>query len=154
MYSLLESAEEFKKELGEGSVVELAIWFHDVIYVPGSAVNERESARLFEDVVYSKLRHCLDYSKLTKKNLRSIVAYIIATENHTAIDTASDQDLEFFLDFDLSVLGANWEEYSEYTSNIRKEYIMYPYSFYAKKRKEFLKCIAECKNSPFKTKEF
>ena len=48
---------------------------------------------------------------------------ILATKSHTE---NNDSDTNNFTDADLSVLGQNWESYSCYYKNVRKEYSVYP----------------------------
>ena len=55
-------------------------------------------------------------------------------------------DLEYFLDFDMAILGADWDEYVLYTLNIRKEYRIYPDFLYYKGRKDFLANTLQKKN--------
>jgi predicted metal-dependent HD superfamily phosphohydrolase len=52
-------------------------------------------------------------------------------------------DLLYFLDFDMAILGAPWEEYATYLANIRKEYRWYPDMLYYPGRKSFLKQTLE-----------
>ena len=52
---------------------------------------------------------------------------------------ATDEDTNFLLDIDLSVLGKNPEEYKQYSDNIRKEYRIYPDFMYRKGRLKVLK---------------
>ena len=44
------------------------------------------------------------------------------------------RDLHYFLDFDLSILGANKIEYTLYARNIRKEYIHVPEAEFCERR--------------------
>lgn len=47
-------------------------------------------------------------------------------------------DLQFLLDFDLAVLGANEKTYLNYTQQIRREYKLYPDFLYKKGRIKML----------------
>ena len=47
------------------------------------------------------------------------------------------------LDFDLSILGSDWETYQKYAQNIRKEYNVYSYFMYKKGRRKVLQHFLE-----------
>jgi predicted metal-dependent HD superfamily phosphohydrolase len=104
--------ELYKSQITDLSAVILAIIFHDIIYDPTSKVNEEESAKFFCDVLSQHLNEIL-----TTK----VVAYIVATKDHKSSDL-NDNDLNYFLDFDMSILGTKRERYIEYSSQIRQEY--------------------------------
>ena len=61
---------------------------------------------------------------------------ILATKSHPLQNNTPDTDL--LLDLDLEVLGAAPEVYQEYSSNIRKEYAIYPDLLYKPGRKKVL----------------
>jgi len=90
--------------------VELAIWFHDVIYVPGGADNEQLSADLFMELT----QDCFDDS------LRNTVyQHIMATlHDGSQID---NNDTKFMVDIDLSSFALPWPEFSRDSNNLRKE---------------------------------
>jgi predicted metal-dependent HD superfamily phosphohydrolase len=52
----------------------------------------------------------------------------MATKSHKSEIT--DNDLDLFLDFDISILAKNWEGYRRYSEQIRQEYIHYPDNIY------------------------
>jgi predicted metal-dependent HD superfamily phosphohydrolase len=54
-------------------------------------------------------------------------------------DIPFKSDLQFFLDFDLSILAAHWDDYLQYTQAIRKEYRFYPGKMYRAGRNKFLR---------------
>jgi predicted metal-dependent HD superfamily phosphohydrolase len=74
----------------------------------------------------------------------------LATKTHIL---AADSDTNFFTDADLSVLGSDWESYSAYFKNVRKEYAIYPDFIYNSGRKEVLKHFLGM-NQIFKTDFF
>jgi predicted metal-dependent HD superfamily phosphohydrolase len=90
--------------------VELAIWFHDVIYAPGAADNEQLSADLFLELT----QHCFDDS------LRNTVyQHIMATlHDGSQID---NNDTKFLVDIDLSSFALPWPEFSRDSNNLRQE---------------------------------
>lgn len=73
-----------------------------------------------------------------------ISKYIIRTEKHKLEgDDVNDQDLQLFLDFDVAILGKADEGYKLYASQIRNEYIHYPWDAYQKGRTAVLKKLKE-----------
>ena len=123
--------EEFKLKIKEQDAVQFAIWYHDIIYVRGRGDNENRSAELAE----KRLRELnVDEGKI------QIVAKLIeATKTHRLIDAADNFDGRFFLDADLSILGADWEDYVEYTQQIRKEFSHVPEFAYSLGRSGVMK---------------
>jgi predicted metal-dependent HD superfamily phosphohydrolase len=141
--NLLKLWEENKNHLADDEVVYLAIWFHDAVYDAWKSNNEELSAELAKEFL---LKINFPAAKIDK-----VVQYIHATKNHE--NKNNDNDLSFFLDFDLSILGAEEAIYDVYTQQIRDEYSFYPSFIYNRGRKKVLKSFLE-KSFIFKTEEF
>jgi predicted metal-dependent HD superfamily phosphohydrolase len=133
--AMLELSDEYAALLQQKDVVDLAIFYHDVIYNPLRKDNEERSAK----------RAVRDLTKLRwpKEEIQLVETYILATKTHNLQGFGNESDLAYLLDFDLSVLGAAWSVYSTYRQHIRKEYSTYPYFIYnpgrAKVLRHFLK---------------
>ena len=93
----------------------------------------------------------LEQLNFSAKALEKCRSYILATKSHN--NPANDPDLNYFLDFDLEKLGAPWPEYEEYTTQIRKEYKIYPKPLYNKGRKKVLEHFLAM-DRIYKTQEF
>ncbi len=114
------------------------IWFHDCIYYPKNSDNEEQSA------IIAKTELTKIFSKNTNNSvndfntnlINKIKFYILATKTHK--NSKNDEDLQWFLDFDLSVLGAEPAIYDEYAANIRKEYAHIPTWKYSIGRRKVL----------------
>lgn len=114
---------------GEGSdAVELAIWFHDVIYEPLGRENEAASARHFQDQVGQFIG---------APTAAAVERLILATEPGRPRSGKQDEDL--LIDIDLSVLGAVPEGYEAYRQAIRLEYAMVPKAKFAAGRAKVLR---------------
>jgi predicted metal-dependent HD superfamily phosphohydrolase len=113
--------------LRDRKVVLYAIFYHDIIYNVLRKDNETRSAALAV-----KRLHELGVDADT---IALVKHFIEATQTHQA---TGNPDLELFLDFDMSILGAPWNEYLVYTQQVRKEYKIYPWAMYQAGRKKFL----------------
>ncbi len=91
----------------ERDAIELAIWFHDVIYDTHRADNEESSAALATHYLRG---HPLQID---------CHALILATRHK---QTEGMRAEEIICDIDLSILGAKPEKYRAYAENIRREY--------------------------------
>ena len=131
--ALLQLAEEYARSLRNRNVVDLAIFFHDVIYDPTASDNEEKSALLFEEVMGSLLDVDI---------VQVVSAYIIETKKHD-VSGSEDSDLKYFIDFDVAVLGANREEYTKYAADIRREYIHVEESVYCTARPKFMRAFLQ-----------
>lgn len=128
---LLNLFSHYKTEITDLQSVYFAIWFHDSIYNPQKNDNEEQSAVLAQQ--YLSLLSSSDEIKI---DIPKIVKYILATKSHS--NPENDKDLQWFLDFDLSVLGAEEAIYDKYALNIRKEYNHVPMWKYRLGRRKVL----------------
>ena len=118
---------EVKEQLYDWNLVVVAIAYHDIIYNPQKNDNEEKSA----DHVAKLLSGLLD-----KESLERCRHMILATKNH---ELNSEKDVNYFIDADLSILGASSEDYQIYTKQIRREYDFYPDIIYNQGRQKVLK---------------
>lgn len=108
---------------GHDSVsVELAIWYHDAVYLPGNPNNEIESARLLRSAAER-----LGFGEpIVEKAVRLILGTRHAAPNPAVRDGSDDRqsehDLDLIRDVDLSILGTGRREYDRYAASIRAEY--------------------------------
>ncbi|RYD44439.1 MAG: phosphohydrolase [Verrucomicrobiaceae bacterium] len=93
------------------TTMELAIWFHDVIYDPRARDNEEQSAAFFVRTMAPHLDTlvCSD-----------VVRLILATD-YTREPTGK-KDEELLRDMDLAVLASDPEIYQAYAEAVRREY--------------------------------
>lgn len=117
---------QIKDQLYDPIAVELAIWFHDVIYDPQASDNEEQSAKIM-------LNHCVGILK--KAELAKIARWIIATKKHLPTKV---HDLKYLLDIDLAILGALPQRFTEYEKQIQQEYAWVKPDIYQVKRAEVL----------------
>jgi predicted metal-dependent HD superfamily phosphohydrolase len=122
--------------------ITFSVFYHDVIYDVTSKVNEEKSAE-FAELRLKKLN-------VDQNSIEKISAQIIATKAH---QKSEDNDINYLLDADLSILGKDLETYLDYTKKIRKEYSIYPDLLYKPGRKKVLKHFLELE-SIFKTEDF
>jgi predicted metal-dependent HD superfamily phosphohydrolase len=123
-----ECLQEFGRVHGEARnpiAVELAIWFHDVIYDPRETDNEEQSARFASE--------CL--KEASNELVRHITKLILRTKSHEPGDI---EDAALLVDIDLSILGKPPERFSQFESGIRSEYAWVPADVYRQKRAEIL----------------
>ncbi len=124
---LLQELLEVKDKIETMSALILAITYHDIIYDPLKKDNEEKSAAL------AKQR--LAAINMPAPLIEKCVNLILATKSH---QSAADNDINYFTDADLSILGSNPERYSEYARQVRKEYSIYPAIIYKPGRKKVL----------------
>ncbi|CBN78652.1 conserved unknown protein [Ectocarpus siliculosus] len=127
---MLEQADRDFPNLRHPRLVQLAIFFHDVVYDPKSGSNEEDSEALF--------RKFSEAVGLSASDSTTVSDYIIATKRHS-VSGSDDQDLRAFIDLDMAVVGRERSGYLTYASQIREEYIHVPADTYCKKRAEILR---------------
>lgn len=126
-------------KLKEPFLVALAIWFHDIVYDVTRCDNEYQSAILAADVLKT-------HSRLSNSSIDFVSRLILSTKNHFLLDNNRDSDLNYFLDFDLQILGAPSIEYCTYKQQVRQEFKIYTDLQYFKARLKFLENIIALKS--------
>jgi len=91
--------------------LEIALWFHDIVYDPTRQDNQERSFGLLE--VLTNGNKSLFFMK------ENIHRYILATK-HNAV--SEDMDSKLIADIDLSILGKPHEEFLKYEHEIKEEY--------------------------------
>lgn len=109
--SCLQEFQKFQGMCQSPEAIELAIIYHDVVYVPGSAINEQASA---DRVSYDMNRLGLSSA------LRGAVCSMIVQTYHR--DRGIDEDSRILLDIDMSILARDKIEYIDYELGVRREY--------------------------------
>jgi len=101
--------DEVKAHLDDPDAVELALWFHDAVYVPGDPTNERRSAELF-------LSHAAGAPGPFR---RRVTALVLTTRRNR---TPRDNDCRFIDDIDLAGFGSPWDEFMHNGDLLRREF--------------------------------
>jgi len=126
---LLHKLDELQSLATRTDLVATAILWHDAVYSTREpdgafrpdAVNVSASAELFR-------RH----SRFGAADTDAVAEMILATINHVDAVASGERykgfsdDLDLFLDLDLSSLGASWDEFEENFARIRFEYSWAP----------------------------
>jgi len=132
LLQVLEELDGVQDNIRNSEAVELALWLHDLVYEPGSTVNEAVSASAA--CAYAlQIRGSSDFAA-------AIAALILATRHS---DEPRDPDTALLLDIDLAILGHPPEAFSVYEVGIRKEFSFLPQSVYRRKRQAFLEAFLE-----------
>ena len=103
--------DEIKGKIANVNILELSIFFHDVIYIPEAKDNEQQSA--------DYLKHVLRQFYFDETWIKTAQSYILFTKH---VENPDDQDGKYLVDIDLCVFGYSTEEFAQYEKNIRKEY--------------------------------
>ncbi|WP_159477350.1 hypothetical protein [Chryseobacterium sp. 18068] len=140
--TLFEEIEHVKDKIKNFNTISFSIFYHDVIYDATSKFNEEKSADLAKER--------LGAVGLNNEDVQQVYEQILATKSHKKSD---DEDTNFLLDADLSILGKSSQVYLKYTKQIRKEYSIYPDFLYKPGRKKALEHFLALE-SIFKTEFF
>ncbi len=112
--------------------IELALFYHDVIYDATAKDNEAKSRDLF-------LEHATHFG-MAQDDRAAIARLIDITAKHTQ---ASALDEQILCDCDLAILGAEREVFARYDRNIRTEYAHIPDTVWHLRRPAVLKHFFE-----------
>lgn len=125
LHAMLDQLKDVQQELEHWDAVLFALYYHDAVYKSRRSDNEEQSAALAErrmrelNVPEALIGHCH--------------ALILATKKHEHSDV---DDINYFTDADLSILGQRRELYMEYMQQVRKEYSVYPDFLYKPGRRK------------------
>ncbi len=109
--------------MDEPDAVELAVWFHDVIYDIDADDNELRSAQLFGRLAGASM----------SPDLKRLVHELIMVTTHDGLPRTIDE--RFMVDIDLSSFGLPWDEFLRDSAAVRAEFGHVPDdAFYARQR--------------------
>ncbi|WP_414578964.1 hypothetical protein [Anabaena sp. CCY 9402-a] len=125
---VLEIIQTLKTYTDNLAAVQLAAWFHDVVYEAQAKDNEENSAE-YADKLLRNL-------EIPINQINTVTHLILNTKHHQA--DIDDIDSQVLLDADLGMLAVSPEQYREYANNIRQEYSWLSTSEYVVARQQFL----------------
>ena len=114
--------EQVKHALHRQDLVQLMIWFHDVVYDPRAKDNELQSAEYAKRVLTQFF---------TVDDIEYIRQGILATATH---DAGQIIDYQYLMDIDLAILGTEPQRFTRYEQQIRDEYRFVEEWVYVQKR--------------------
>jgi predicted metal-dependent HD superfamily phosphohydrolase len=126
----LRELDEFRALAVRPAEVELALWFHDVVYRTWRKDNEAQSAALAEVVLRAAPEESVE-------RIRQAILATCHREEELGGDTA------LVVDIDLAILGATADEYARFERAIRREYWWVPRARYVAGRGRILRSFLE-----------
>ncbi len=125
---LLDTAGELRDLAQDYTTVQLAIWFHDVVYDPRANDNEVQSA--------AYARQALHELGLPERVILRVSDLILKTVTH--VSENEDGDALILLDADLAPLGADEEVFARQSRALRQEFGWVPEDEYHANRARVL----------------
>ena len=110
--AVLDVVDELAAAAGDADAVRLAAWFHDAVYDPERADNERRSADLAAAALTGHLA------------AGEVVRLVLLTASHAP--GPGDANGAVLCDADLAILAATPERYARYAADVRAEYAAVP----------------------------
>lgn len=111
--------------------IEMAVWFHDIIYEREDD-NEEQSAEYATKVVLE--------TGLSEELATETARLILATKH---LDIPKGNDAKLLADIDIAILGQSSERFDEYEDEIRREYSFVDDVAFSKGRSEIMKLFAD-----------
>jgi len=109
---VLATIDEFKQLANDYPAIQLAAWFHDIIYNTRTPDNEVQSA-VHAEAVLTNL-------SIPAETIHKVNQMILATAKH--LNPTGDPDTAILLDADLAIFGSEPADYERYAEAVRKEY--------------------------------
>lgn len=110
--------------------LELAVWFHDVIFEPGKPDNEKRSAELYLQLSQD----------VHDEHTRGLVDRLIMATLHDG-SSLEDSDAVYMVDIDLSSFGLSWEAFLRDSKNLRLENAELDDAEYYRRKAAFQNCL-------------
>ncbi|CAG2119251.1 unnamed protein product [Medioppia subpectinata] len=144
--------DENQMKIKSARSVSYAIFFKNLSYDPKCVDNEEKSIDLFKQ--FAKEADIND----TNPIYTEVIELILLTKTHLTEEHKSEtlfgtQDIHYFLDFDLSYLGSDSDNYTLYALSIRNEYDFMSETVYKQIRAKVLKSLLEIPKI-YSTQEF
>jgi len=130
----LDYFKKLNKETYNFDLIELAIWYHDVIYDTRNTNSEERSAEY-------AVRVC-NKAKLSATAITKVKKLILSTKFKNKSENKNERLLQ---DIDICIFGQSKKIFDEYEKNIRKEYLWVPLERYREGRIKVLKYFLDRK---------
>ena len=124
--------EQCKSLASNADALELAVWFHDVIFEPGKPDNEKRSAELYLQLS----------AGVHSEQTRGLVDRLIMATLHDG-SSLQDDDAIYMVDIDLSSFGLSWQAFLQDSQNLRRESADLSDAEYYRKKASFQSCLLE-----------
>lgn len=121
--------------------IELAIWFHDVIFEIGAKDNEDRSRLFFRE----------QSTGLLPESLISRVSGLIMATRHSALE--DDPTARYVVDVDLSSFGLHWEAFLQNSMALRMEEVLVEDEAYYTAKRNFMEGLL-ARSRMFQTDHF
>jgi predicted metal-dependent HD superfamily phosphohydrolase len=109
---VLATLDTFGGQAADPAALQLAAWFHDVVYDSRAGDNEERSAQFAAET--------LRRMNFPAARTARVTCLILETKTHEP--EGNEPDSQLFLDADLAILGAPEGEYQAYARAIRREF--------------------------------
>ncbi len=106
--------------------LEIAVWFHDVIFEPGKRNNEAQSAELYQDLS----------TDVHDNEFRGLVGRLIMATLHDG-SSLDDTDAGYMVDIDLSSFGLPWKDFLRDSQHLREENAQLSDTEYYRRTRDF-----------------
>ncbi len=110
------------------TAVQLAAWYHDVIYKPGTSDNEERSAQYAGQM--------LTQLSIPETTISNVQRMIRATTHKPPLP--DDIDCQILLDADLATFASDWDLQEEIEHAIRQEFAFVPENVFREGRQQVL----------------
>lgn len=124
----LKKLDDWPGDVPDRDAIEIALWFHDIIYDTKRTDNESASAGL--------VKHYLGEHPLAE----IVMELILATRHHASHMSDSENVL---CDIDLSILGSSEKEYNSYAIAVHEEFSWVPEEMFCSSRIKVLQSFLD-----------
>lgn len=125
----LKMFDQARGEMAEPDAVEMAIWFHDLVYDSSAKDNERRSAQRFLELAGDSM----------EPNFKSRVHDLIMVTVHPGRPRGGDQKV--MIDIDLSSFGLPWDEFTRDSVAVREEFSQMSDAEFFPRQRDFLETL-------------
>lgn len=128
---MLNELQPLQSHMEDWPTLLFSICYHDVVYDVAThmvADDKEEKSAAFAEKHLQQIGY-------PQEKIDACKAQIMATQKHTK---TTDNDTNFLIDADLSILGQPWPLYATYKDNIREEYSIYLDNIYNAGRRKVL----------------
>lgn len=112
IYHTLQIAQDLREEAADFTAVQLALWFHDIVYDAKLQDNEEKSAMMAGRTLFQW--------DVPETIVAEVIRLILLTKSHLLL--GDDRNGRVLLDADLAILGAPEAAYDVYSQAVRQEY--------------------------------